>query len=172
MGELSRPRKLERSDVRKDFCSGATELDEWLIKYAWQNQKAHNSTTYVTHSDSRVVGYYAIAAAAYARTATPSQVAKQSPEQIPCILLARLAVDREFQGRKLGAALLRDALQRAGFLSASLGAKAVLVHARDQAAMDFYLANGDFIQSPVEPLHLFAPMEAILKHFGGQATQA
>ena len=170
MEELSRPRKLERSDIRKDFCSGATELDEWLIKYAWQNQRSHNSTTYVTLSDSRVVGYYAIAAAAYTKTATPSELARQSPEQIPCILLARLAVDREFQGRKLGAALLLDALQRAAFLSASLGAKTVLVHARDQAAMEFYQANSDFPQSPVEPLHLFAPMEAIVKHFGGQLS--
>jgi GNAT superfamily N-acetyltransferase len=160
------PRKLERGDDRTGFQSGADELDEWLAKYAWQNQRANNAITYVSLADGRVVGYYAITVAAYARTEAPVVVAKGAPEQVPCLLLARLAVDREWQGHGLGAGLLRDALERFVVLADSVGARCVLVHARDEEARAFYLSQGDFLQSPVDRLHLLAPIKALRDHFG------
>ncbi len=162
--EFTAPRKLERSDVREGFDSGASELDEWLVKYAKQNQEANNATTYVITDGERVVAYYAIAMAAVSRDAAPSAIAKRRPSQVPCILLARLAVDRSCQGDGLGRELLRDALLRAVQLSGSIGAAAVLVHCRDAAAKDFYLANGDFLQSPVEDLQLMASVETLRRY--------
>ncbi|MCG7610736.1 MULTISPECIES: GNAT family N-acetyltransferase [Mycobacterium] len=88
-------------------------------------------------------------------------IAKRAPAAVPCFLLARLAVDRRWQGHGLGWGLLRDALQRALMLSQSVAAPALLVHARDEAARDFYLHHAEFIQSPVDPFHLFLPMKAI-----------
>ena len=170
-GQLSRPRRLERADALTEFSSGAADLDTWLIKFAWQNQRANTATTYVTCADTRVVGYYAVTVAAYDRAAAPTVLAERAPRQIPCILLARLAVDRGYQGSGLDAALLRDALERAVFVSDQIAAKAVLVHARDDRARDFYLANGDFLQSPVEPMHLFAPMKALAAVFGARPRQ-
>ncbi|MDN5765560.1 MAG: GNAT family N-acetyltransferase [Humibacillus sp.] len=160
------PRKLEKSDDRADFSSGAEELDDWLRRYAWQNQVANNATTYVTTDGSRVVGYYAIAMAAYEHSVAPASLARHRPRQIPCILLARLAVDRRWQSDGWGAELLRDALVRSVGLSESIGAAAVLVHCRDDAARRFYLRHGDFLPSPVEPLHLFAPMKALKTYVG------
>jgi len=154
--------KLARSHDRTGFSSGAGELDEWLTKYAWQNQRAYSATTFVTaDEDGRVKGYYALTVAVYAKQDSPSSLAKGAPSEIPCILIARLAVDYSCQGRGVGAALLLDALRRAVFLSENVGAAAVLVHARDDLARDFYLRNGDFLQSPVEPLHLLAPMRQL-----------
>jgi GNAT superfamily N-acetyltransferase len=153
------PRKLAHSDVRDGFASGAAELDEWLIKYAYVNLRANNATTYVTRYGGRVVGYYAITMAAVERDAAPARLQQNRPRQIPCLLLARLAVDRSMQGRGLGAGLLRDALERAVLLSASVGAAAALLHARDEAARDFYLSNGDFLASPLDDLQLLAPMK-------------
>lgn len=155
------PVKLEKSFDRSQFSSGALELDEWLAKYSWQNQRANNATTYVTHVDGLVVGYYAITVASYERTGAPESIAKGAPVQVPCILLARLAVDENWKGRGLGAALLNDALRRAVFISQSVAARAVLVHARDDDARAFYLKLGDFLQSPVDQLHLMAPIKEL-----------
>ena len=162
--EFTAPRKLERSDVRAGFDSGAEELDEWLEKYAWQNQQANNAITYVITDGDRVVGYYAITMAAVAIHEAPPALQKGRPSRIPCILLARLAVDQSCRGEGLGWELLRDALLRARQLSSSIGAAAVLVHCRDEKARDFYLRNGDFLQSPVEELHLMVPIKALTRY--------
>lgn len=162
--DLTAPRKLQREDVRAGFLSGAEELDEWLVRYAWQNQQANNATTYVITDGERVVAYYAIAMSVYAKVDAPAVMTRGRPAQIPYILLARLAVDQAYQGHGLGWELLRDALLRAVGLSGSIGAAAVLVHCRDDNARDFYLRNGDFLQSPVEDLHLMAPMEALKRY--------
>ncbi|WP_308466293.1 GNAT family N-acetyltransferase [Rathayibacter soli] len=164
MTDLSAPRKLLRSDDRTQFRSGAAELDEWLTKYAWQNQEANNATTYVITAGDRVVGYYAIAMAAVAKSDVPEPIAKRRPSQIPCILLARLAIDESYANQGLGWELLRDALLRSVQLSESIGAAAVLVHCRDESARAFYAHNGDFIQSPVDEMHLLAPMSRLIRY--------
>jgi len=162
--EYTAPRKLQRSDVRAGFDSRASELDDWLVKYAWQNQQSNNATTYVITDGHRVVGYYAIAMAAVARLDAPAGLQKGRPAQIPCILLARLAVDRGAQGAGLGWELLRNALVRSVQVSRSIGAAAVLVHCRDEAAKAFYLRHGDFLESPVDDQHLLVPIKALERY--------
>nr|WP_275589680.1 GNAT family N-acetyltransferase [Mycolicibacterium smegmatis] len=170
-GRPTKPEKLAKSHDRSTFESGATELDEWLRKYSWQNLRANNATTYVSTYEGRVVGYYAITVAGYQRSATPEAIAKKAPETVPCFLLARLAVDLEWQGYGLGWGLLSDAIQRVLMLSQSVAAPALLVHARDDKAREFYLHHAEFLPSPVDPLHLFLPMKAIaaaLSDLGGK----
>jgi GNAT superfamily N-acetyltransferase len=152
--------------VLQGFESVAAELDQWLIKYAYADLRANNAITYVTIYGGRVVGYYAIAVASVEREQAPKRLnTPDRPREIPCILLARLAVDRSVQGRGIGAGHLKDALRRAVLLSDSVGAAAVLVHARDQSAKDFYLRHGDFLESPVDALQLLAPMKDLRKLF-------
>jgi GNAT superfamily N-acetyltransferase len=158
------PRKLEKSDVREGFHSGADELDDWFVRFAWENQAANNATTYVSLHGDRVAGFYSITMAAVAKEDAPQRLAERRPSQIPCILLARLAVDGEYKGQGLGWGLLRDALARSFHLSESIGAAAVLIHCRDESAKNFYLHHGDFLPSPVEELHLMVSMKAI-RHF-------
>lgn len=156
---ITRPRKLERSDDRTEFSSGATDLDDWLRRYARQNQEANTAITYVCTDGSRVVGYYAIAMSSIERIHAPGTLQKSMPQQIPCILLARLAVDQEFRGHGVGAALLRDALLRAVHLSESIGAAGILIHCRDEEARRFYLANGDFLECPFDALQLMVSIK-------------
>lgn len=160
-GILQPPRKLARDDDRGTFSSGAPELDDWFRRFAWENQRAGNAVTYVTTLDGVVLGYYAIAMSAYATSQMPERMQKNRPVQTPCVLLARLAVDAAAQGQGVGAALLRHAIEQAHHASQSIGAAALLIHCRDDAARAFYLANGDFVQSPIEPLHLMLPMKEI-----------
>lgn len=156
-----RPVKLAKEHERAGFDSGAAELDEWLQKYSWQNQRANNATTYVSTFEGRVVGYYAITVAGIERSSAPAAIARRAPATVPCFLLARLAVDVEWHGCGLGWGLLRDVLRRVLQLSESVAAPALLVHARDDAARAFYLHHAEFLASPVDPLHLLLPTKAI-----------
>ncbi len=72
---------------------------------------------------------------------------------IPVVLLARLAVDTSVTGRGLGAWLLRDAMSRTLTAAETIGVRAMLVHAIDNHARDFYLRHG-LERSPTDPLHL------------------
>lgn len=166
-GALESPRRLRRQDVTAGFRSGATELDGWFQRYAWQNQKANNAVVYVTAQDAVIFGYYAITTASYSRHDAPQGLNHRSrPEEIPCILLARLAVDERAQGRGVGAALLKDAIERCYRLSREVGAAALIVHCRDEQARAFYLANGDFLPSPANTLHLLLSMKQLSRMLG------
>ena len=77
---------------------------------------------------------------------------------IPVILIARLAVDASEKGHGLGATLLRDALFRIAAAADQIGARAVLVHAKDDEARKFYEHFG-FEPSPIDPLHLLLRMK-------------
>ena len=72
---------------------------------------------------------------------------------IPVVLLARLAVDRAWQGQGLGAALLKDAILRVLGAAEGIGIRAILAHAKDEAARKFYLRY-DFSETPGCPMHL------------------
>lgn len=160
-GHLHGPRKLERSDDRKTFASGATELDEWFAKYAWQNQRAKNAVVYVATLDDLVVGYYAICSGGISADQAPDGFAKGRPTNIPIVLLARLAVDRRAQDRGLGGQLFRDAITRSVAASDAIGAAALVIHARDENARDFYLKHADLLDSPVDPMHLILPLRGL-----------
>lgn len=165
-GKPCAPRKLAKTDVREGFTSGAPELDDWLDRYSWQNQRANDAVTYVSVLDGRVVGYYAIAVANVTSEAAPAMVAKGAPRQIPCLLLARLAVDQSMQGLGLGRGLLADVLRRTVGLADAVGIRALLVHARDDVARQFYLAHAEFLDSPSDPLHLLLPVKDIVRSLG------
>lgn len=142
------------------FSSGAPELDAWLQRFAWENQRANNAVTYVTCLGGHVVGYYAIAVGGVALVSVPTVLKKGArPDPLPCIVLARLAVDQSAQGRGIGAGLLLDALGRCSLLSESVGAAAVLIHARDENARSFYMANGNFVAWPLDDLQLMVSMK-------------
>ncbi|HEY8721970.1 GNAT family N-acetyltransferase [Pengzhenrongella sp.] len=166
-GVLHAPRRLEKGDDRSTFDSGADELDTWFRRFSLENQRANNAVTYVTVRDGVVLGYYAIAMSAYATERMPERLQTNRPAETPCILLVRLAVDVTAQHQGVGAALLRHAIERSFKLSQGVGAAALLIHCRDEVAKDFYLANGNFLQSPVEPMHLLLSMKEIRRRVGG-----
>jgi GNAT superfamily N-acetyltransferase len=106
-----------------------------------------------------VRGYYSLAAGSVAPEEASERVRKRQPRyRIAVILLARLAVDRTLQGRGVGAGLLKDALLRAADAADTIGARALLVHAKDDEARRFYEHFG-FEPSPTDPLHLFLVMK-------------
>lgn len=79
---------------------------------------------------------------------------------VPVMILARLAVDLQHQGVGLGKALLKDALMRSAQAASIAGIRALLVHAKDETARQWYL-NWEFEPSETDPFHLFLLMKDI-----------
>ena len=158
------PQRLTAAHDVAAFSNGKhPALDEWLRHRALASEGL-SARTYVicTHAAAlRVVGYYAIATAMEQRVALPSaRLRRGMPEQVPLLLLGRLAIDSMVQGRGVGTALLADALQRCLAASDIVGARGVVAHAIDDDALAFYRRNG-FISSPLGERTLLMPIESV-----------
>ncbi|CDX16570.1 GCN5-related N-acetyltransferase [Mesorhizobium sp. ORS 3324] len=157
----------ERLTIRYDvseFRNGRhIALDDWLRNRALAGEGLSVRTYVVCSADTkdRVVGYYAISTAMEERIALPSAKPRRGmPEQIPLLLIGRLAVDQAFQGMGLGGDLLSDALRRCLAVLDIAGVRAVVAHAIDDAAMDFYQRHG-FIPSPLGERVMLLPIETV-----------
>lgn len=156
---ITAPRPLRLDDDLSQFDSGSGALDAWLRSRAHKAEGSSGRTYVVCRADA-VIGYYTLATGAARRDETPSKVRRNAPEQVPLLLLARLAVDRRFQGGGIGSGLLKDALLRAVQTSEIVGVRAVLVHAIDEQAQRFYARYG-FVEFPNESRTLFLPVDSI-----------
>ncbi len=166
MSEFGSIEKLRREHQLDEFDCGRDELNRFLKRQAWANQQSHSAQTYVLAREMRVLGYYSLAAGAVAHDEAPERVRKgQARHPIPVILLARLAVDVSVHDRGLGAALLKDALLRTAQAAETIGARALLVHAKDDNAKAFY-EHFTFEPSPSDPYHLLLIMKDLLRLVG------
>ncbi len=127
------------------------ELDDWVRRSALNSDAAGNSRTWVWAPDARtVVAYYAVAPHIVRREDVPKKVARGALREIPSILLARLALTEQLQGRGLGSALLADALSRILHATEIVGGALIVVDAIDERAAGFYEHHG-FIRTPGTP---------------------
>ncbi|MNL44439.1 hypothetical protein D3C87_1670170 [compost metagenome] len=150
---LSAPALLGDAHDLAMFDSGQKSLDEWLRRRARANQVSGASRTYVVCVGTRVVGYYCLSASALAAADAPGALRRNMPDPIPMIVLGRLAIDRNRQGKGLGTALLHDAFLRAHQAAHILGIRGLLVHAISEEAKAFYEYYG-FTASPTSPMTL------------------
>lgn len=157
---ISAPAVLSDQHELDSFCCGHDALDQWLKKQAIGNQKNHGSKTFVITCANQVVGYYALAAGSVERQDVSKTIARNMPDPIPVIVLARLAVDKTMQGKSLGKALLKDALLRSLNVANEIAIKAVLVHAIDDSARRFY-QNFGFKPLPGTERTLMLPISHI-----------
>ncbi|HSD46902.1 MAG TPA: GNAT family N-acetyltransferase [Pyrinomonadaceae bacterium] len=159
---LNPPVLLTKDHDRNAFDCGVSALNDYLKRYALQNQKKHAARTYVATRGNRIVGYYSLAYGSVSLEEAPQSVTAGLPKHpVPVILLARLAVDSTEQRRGLGATLLKDALLRTIQAAEIAGLRAMLVHAKDDSAKRFYEKFG-FEPSPIDAYHLFLRLSDIL----------
>jgi len=109
--------------------------------------------TYVVCDGASVVGYYALASGVVTVDNAAGRFRRNMPNPIPVAVLARLAVDRDWQGHGLGRALFRDAARRVAQAADAIGIRGIVVHALSDEAKDFYVKLG-FDPSPREPMTL------------------
>jgi len=155
--------KLRREHLLDRFDCGKEDLNRFLKRQAWNSQQAHSAQTYVLVKDLRVLGYYSLAAGSVTHEEATERVKRGlARHPIPVILLARLAVDASVHGKGLGSALLKDALLRTAQAADAIGARALLVHAKDDSAKAFY-EHFTFEASPSDPYHLLLIMKDLLQ---------
>ena len=155
--------KLRIEHNLSSFDCGNPLLTTWLKKFAWTNQQADSAKTYVVCQENRVAGYYSLTTGSVHKHESPERVARGlANHPIGVVLLARLAVDIQHHKKGLGKALLFDALQRVEEAADIVGVRAVMVHAIDDEARQFY-KRFDFDPSPVNPFQLLLLMKDIRK---------
>ena len=138
MSDVQRVEKLRRDHPVEIDC-GREELNRYLVRYAWQNQQAGAAQTYVGIVGEVIMGYHTLALGHVTLEDAPERVTKGlAKHPVPIMLLARLATDLQWQGKGVGKALLRDAMQRTLQAAEIAGIRALAVHAKDEEARRFY----------------------------------
>jgi GNAT superfamily N-acetyltransferase len=163
MGEVSEllpPEPLaDRHDIG-NFHSGEVSLDDWLKRRARANQVSGASRTFVVCEEKRVIAYYALASGVVTVESASGRFRRNMPDPIPVAVLARLAVDHDWQRRGIGRALFRDAACRVARAAETIGIRGIVVHAISEEAKNFYLALG-FSVSRSEPMTLMVTLPDI-----------
>ena len=155
--KLAAPEPLAAHHSTEAFSCGTESLDSWLKRRALKNQIQGGTRTYVVCTDSRVVGYYALASGAVTQGEATGRLRRNMPDPVPVVLLGRLAVDGSWQGHGVGRALMRDAGLRVLQAAASIGIRGLIVQALSEEARDFYEKLG-FEKSPVDPMLLMVTL--------------
>lgn len=158
-------RKITVTDDVSSFDCGNPALNQFLQRFALVNQKANSAQTYVCceQGTGPVIGYYSLAVGSVEPSAAAVRVIKGlARHPVPVMILARLAIDRKHQSAGLGRALLKDALLRTVQAADIAGIRAILVHAKDDAARSWYV-NWGFEPSTTDPYHLFLLIKDLMK---------
>ena len=154
MSVLEAPDQLRADHLVGAFDCGEPSLDDWLKRRALVNQSSGASRTFVVADPEKVVrGFYALAAGAVDHATAGNRIKRNMPDPVPVMVLGRLAVDRSFHGKGLGADLLQDAILRTLRIAEEVGIRALVVHALHERASAFYLHHG-FSESGIDPLIL------------------
>ena len=158
---------LAKRHKRDDFSCGADPLDRYLKTQASQDMRRGVAAPYVAAPyDNTVIAYYTLSAFKIDLPDLPEGERKKLPRypDVPATLLGRLAVDQNYRGQGLGEHLLLHALKRSYDLSSAIASYAIVIDAKDDAAIAFY-QHFNFLQFPERTDRLYLPMKQVAKLF-------
>jgi GNAT superfamily N-acetyltransferase len=166
--QACRIERIRKDHERTAFSCGNADLDDFLRKYARQNDELGLARTFVAvrPGEEAVLGYHTLRSGEVAVEQFRPEETKRFPRYpVPVVHFARLAVDKRAQGQRLGESLLLDGLERALAVSRTVAAYAVEVVAIDESARAFYLKYG-FQELMDDRRHLYLSMKTVEKLFG------
>jgi ribosomal protein S18 acetylase RimI-like enzyme len=153
---------LAASHDRASFTCGVAALDAYFAKQVTQDirRRATACDVAIDSRNAEIAGYYTLAAAGVPLSDLPEAIAKRLPRypSVPAARLGRLAVAQAYRGRKLGSALLWDAVQRS--VRSEIAVFALVVDAKDDRAEAFYEHHG-FVRFVSRPRQLFLPLTGL-----------
>lgn len=151
---LRGPESLEARHRLESFDCGKPALNEWLLRHARQAQGSGSAKTFVVADVDRVVGYFSLTVGQVDTLEAPERIRKGMGQYpIPVVILARLAVSIQDQGKGIGFGMLQDAIRRTLLIAEQAGIRAMLTHPIDEEASSFYTRFG-FIASPLSEQQL------------------
>lgn len=160
MGHVTAPEPLSSNHKLAEFTCGEAVLDDWLKQRGMKNQAQGAARTFVVckQGTQNVAGFYSLATGSVNHAEVTGSLRRNMPDPIPVIILARLAVDLSFRGKGLGADLLHDAVLRCYRVAENIGVRAIMVHALNEQAKEFYLNHG-FKASQMQDRTLFLKLQ-------------
>jgi GNAT superfamily N-acetyltransferase len=148
------PEPLGAQHRLEGFDCGKPTLNDWLVRHARPAQGSGSAKTFVVSEDDRVAGYFSLTVGQIDTLDAPERIRKGMGQYpIPVVILARLAVSLQDQGRGIGVGLLQDAIRRTLLIAEQAGIRAMLTHPIDEEAARFYTRFG-FIASPLREQQL------------------
>lgn len=160
-GRFRAPVQLPEGRTLSDFSSGLSIVDTWARKHAHNAKRRGTAVVYVafTSDGETAAGFYTLSTHSVDRESIiGGWLKRNSPSQVPAILLGMLGVDSRFQEQGLGAALLADALARSVAIADTIGAKCLIVDPANDEARSFYARYG-FAPIPGAP-RMYLPLKA------------
>jgi ribosomal protein S18 acetylase RimI-like enzyme len=132
-------RRITPKDNFSDFDCGNDELNIFLKRFAKQNQFKHYlGNTFIIENRDILIGYITITTA----TITKDIINFKLPNYpLPVLRIARLAIDKQFQGKSFGKLLLKFAIEKAIELKDDFGCIGIIVDAKPEA-LNFYKKFG------------------------------
>ncbi|MBW6495229.1 MAG: GNAT family N-acetyltransferase [Burkholderiaceae bacterium] len=116
---------------------------DWLRHHARQAQGSGSARTFGVCDKDRVAGYFSLTVGQVDTLEAPERIRRGMERYpIPLVILARLAVDLDYQRKGLGSSLLQDAIARTVAIAEQAGIRALLTHPIDAAADAFYRRFG------------------------------
>lgn len=170
--KLSRPQALTAQHRLDGFDCGKPALTHWLLHHARQAQGSGSARTFVigdaSRADEQVVGYFSLTVGQIDTLEAPERIRRGMGQYpIPLVILARLAVDLDYQGKGLGVSLLQDAILRTLMIAEQAGIRGLLTHPLDTQADAFYRRFG-FEPTPVREGQLILLLKDARRHANTQ----
>jgi GNAT superfamily N-acetyltransferase len=151
---LRGPEPLEAQHQLEGFDCGKPVLNDWLLRHARQAQASGSAKTFVVTDGAHVAGYFSLTVGQIDTLEAPERIRKGMGQYpLPVVILARLAVSAQDQGRGIGFGLLQDAIRRTMLIAGQAGIRAMLTHPIDEEAVTFYTRFG-FMVSPLREQQL------------------
>ncbi|SLM31183.1 GCN5-related N-acetyltransferase [Desulfamplus magnetovallimortis] len=157
---------LDKSHDRTQFDCGNLTLNIYLQKTARQHISKGMSRTFVLINDDNprtILGFYTLSICEIETDYLPRKIAKQYPDQVPAVKLARLAVSMKKQNNGYGSYLIGSAVEKVILISEHVGIIGLFVDAKDDHVKKYYEQFG-FISLQGNPLILFLPMQTLNKY--------
>lgn len=151
---LREPEPLGAQHRPEGFDCGKPALNDWLPRHARQAQGSGSAKTFIVADDDQAAGYFSLTVGQVDTLEAPERIRKgMGKYPVPAVILARLAVSTQDQGRGIGFGLLQDAIRRTMLIAEQAGIRAMLSHPLDEEAARFYTHFG-FIASPLREQQL------------------
>lgn len=163
---------ISKKHDREAFDCGEEVLNEFLRLYARKSHERGGAKTFLAIQDAgskSILGFYSLSPATVDYAHTPEIVRRGlARHDVPGFRLARLAVDRRFQGRGIGGQLLLAAGHRCLLAAAEVGGVVLVIDAKNERVAAWYAGYGavPLLDAPLTLVLPLATVEAALTKAG------